>query len=107
MGGWCERVSSNVTLSPVLKATSAPPLPTQFEAVVDQTFALPSPRHVRFEGGCKADITTVTVFVYAVPSKPVTLNRKLPNPEKPPAGVKTAKWPFEIVTLPFVAPLTE
>src|ERR1051325_4434724 len=98
MAGEFEPVSSNVTLAPVLKATSAPPLPTQFEAVVDQTFALPSPRHVRFEGGCKADITTVTVFVYAVPSEPVTLNRKLPNPEKPLAGGEQAKGPFEIVT---------
>src|SRR5262249_35157806 len=97
-----EPVSSNVTLSDVEKATEFAPF-NQLEAVVDQTLAEPSPRQSKFEGGCRAEMTTVTRLVNALPSLADTRKAKLPRPEKPGEGVKTAKWALERETLPLVA----
>src|SRR6266699_5191244 len=85
--GEFEPVSSKVTLSPVLKATRSGPL-NQLEAVVDQAFATPSPRQMRFEGGWRAEIARLTELVKALPSEAETANCNPPMPIKPGEGVK-------------------
>src|SRR5215831_6145327 len=92
--GEFEPVSSNATLSPVLKSTRSGPL-NQFEAAVDHMFATPSPRQIRFEGGCSAEIAMLTAFVRALPSDAEMENWNPPMPMKPAFGANTAKWPFE------------
>src|SRR5260221_9902593 len=112
MAGVFEPVSSKVTTSLSLKAARADPF-SQFETVVFQLLAEPSPRHSRFAGGGAAvdetpmiaplndvalagggtGVTQTVTATFKLYAPSVTMKLKVPSPEKLAVGTKSALVP--------------
>src|SRR5260221_13308429 len=99
MAGLFEPVSSNVTVSPPLNATRLVPS-NQLAALVFQMSAVPSPRHVRFDGSVTDVTATPTVFVMPTPS--LTVNTKLPSPPNHAVGTQCSVAPLTSDTAPLL-----